>query len=99
MWFSSGQEVFLKGDAGNELSHKLFLNASCLTVTAIYPLCFQWMRCGVAVQKSADLHDSSNGIVTSFFCLFVFIYERLKISKQLAIMLPKDKLHDSSKLQ
>lgn len=41
MRFSSGQEVFLTGDAENELSHKPFSNASCLTVPAIYEAMFQ----------------------------------------------------------
>lgn len=98
MWFSSGQEVFLTGDVGNELSHKPFSNASCLTSAAIYQLCFQWMRCGVAMQKPAHLHDSSNVIVRNHF-FWVFIYERVQISKQLTKMLAKDKLQDSSKLQ
>lgn len=40
MWFSSGQEVFLTGDVENELSHKPFSNASCLTVTVIYQAMF-----------------------------------------------------------
>lgn len=54
MRFSSGQEVFLTGDAENELSHKPFSNASCLTVPAIYEAMFQWMKCGVAGQKNCS---------------------------------------------